>query len=190
MSTNLTGAAQGGNLTLNNAAISGLSGSAVTFSTTNAVPFSVGGKLFTKAAIGATAVPVNDASTVTASNAVAASGAAFRALVAQQTPPGYSANIIYAGSVACFVFGLDAAGNVRVAQGRVVQYSDTSPASTTVPLPILPDWMTAFAYVVVKLVSATSASWTFGTSLWNATGVTIDPPVNIMAVPPTDPITV
>ena len=189
MSYNLTGAAQGGNLTLANAAISGLSGAATTFTTTSPVSFTVSGKLFSKAAIGATAVPVNDAGTVLASNAVAASGSAFRALVAQQSP-GFSANIIYAGSVACFVFGLDAAGNIRVAQGRVVQYSDTSPNSTTVPLPILPDWMTPFAYAVIKLVSTTAASWTFGTGLWNAAGITIDPPVNIMAVPPTDPITV
>lgn len=190
MSYNVTGALQGGNLTLANPAIGGLSGAATTFTTTNAISYSVAGKLFGKAAIGAAAVPVNDASTILAVAATAATGSAFRPLVAQQTPAGFSANIIYAGSVACFVFGLDALGNVRVAQGRVVQYSDTSANSTTVPLPTLPDWMTPFAYAVIKLVSATATSWTFGTGLWNATGITIDAPVNIMAVPPTDPITV
>ena len=189
MSYNLTGAIQGGNLTLANPAIGGLSGAAATFTTTNAVSYSVAGKLFSKAAIGATAVPVNDASTLLATAATAATGAALRPLVAQQTPTGFSANVIFAGSVACFVFCLDALGNIRVAQGRVVQYSDTSAGSTTVPMPTLPDWMTPFAYAVIKLVSSTAASWTFGTSLWNAAGVTIDAPINIMALPPTDPIT-
>lgn len=190
MSYNLSGAAQGGNLTLANPAIGGLSGAAVTFTTTNAISYSNQGKIFSKAAIGATAVPTNDASTSTAVPGTAASGAAFRPLVAQQTPAGYSPNIVYAGSVACFVFGLDQAGNVRVAQGKVVPYTDTSALSTSVPLPILPDWMTPFAYAVIKLVSATSASWVFGTNNWNTTGITIDAPVNVMAVPPVDPLTV
>jgi hypothetical protein len=48
--------------------------------------------------------------------------------------------------------------------------------------------MTPFAYAVIKLVSATAASWTFGTGLWNAAGITIDAPVNVSSVPAVDPI--
>jgi hypothetical protein len=193
MSYNVGGALQGLTATLSNAGIAGLSGAAVTFSTSatggaTGIVWSNQGAIKFLANIAAVAVPVNDAGSSTAVPATAASGAAFRPLVAQQAPAGYSPNTIYVGSICCFVFGLDRAGNVRVAQGRVVQYSDTSALSTSAPLPIVPDWMTPFAYAVIKLVSATAASWTFGTGLWNAAGITIDAPVNVSSVPAVDPI--
>ncbi|MFI4939813.1 MAG: hypothetical protein ACHP7O_05670 [Burkholderiales bacterium] len=189
MSYNLTGAITGGNITLSKAGITGLSGAAVTFST-SAVGGATGltylnaGIINYLANISTVAVPVNDASSNTAVAGTAASGAAFRPLVAQQAPAGYSPNLIYPGSAAVFVFGLDPSGNVRVAQGKVVSYT----GNQSTPLPELPDWVTPFAYVVISFASSTVASWTFGTSLWNATGVIINTPVNVGILPPVDPI--
>lgn len=78
------------------------------------------------------------------------------------------------GSV--FVFGVNAAGAIKVAQGQVV---NTQPGVTTtagsfneVPyMPVLPDDFCAIGYVVVRVAPSGSA-WTFGTSSWTATGVT------------------
>lgn len=183
---NLNGSIAGGNITLGKAGLTGLSGAASTITTSvtggaTSLTYMNQGRQYNKANLAGVATPVNDASTSLAVLGTAASGAAFRPLVAQQPPVGRTT--IYPGSVACFVFGFDTAGNLRVAQGEVVPYTDTSAGSTIVPMPQIPDWMTPFGYAVIKLVSATAASWTFGTSLWNATGVTIDTPVDVGVMP-------
>jgi hypothetical protein len=189
MSYNLNGAITGGNITLSKAGITGLSGAATTFST-SAVGGATGitylnqGAINYVANLALQAVPVNDAGSVGAVLGTAASGQAFRPLVAQQAPAGYSPNLVYPGSACVFVFGLDANGSVRVAQGKVVSYA----GNQSTPLPELPDWMTPFAYVVMSFTSATAASWTFGTGLWNATGLTINTPVNVGTLPPVDPV--
>jgi hypothetical protein len=186
---NLTGAASGGNITLVNAGITGLSGAAVTFATSatggaTGITYLSAGTAKYLANISSVAVPVNDAGSIGAVAGTAASGQSFRALVAQQSPPGISPNIIYPASASVFVFGLDPSGNVRVAQGKVVSYT----GNQSTPLPELPDWMTPFAYVAISFTSTTPASWTFGTNFWNATGVTINTPVNVGLLPATDPI--
>ena len=191
MSYNLTGAVQGGNLVLSRAGgatanISAVSGGATTFTIQN-VTYVNQGKLYFKATAAGVSAPTNDASSTLAIAGTAATGAAFRPLVAQQAPGGLTT--VYTGSACAFVFGLDPSGNVRVAQGKVVNYSDTSANSTTCPLPSVPDWFTPVAYTVIKLVSATATSWTFGTGLWNATGITIDTPVDVAALPAVDPLT-
>lgn len=195
MSMNLNGGAVGGNLCLTKAGITGLSGAVTTFTIAAAggatgLIYTVGGKYAPlKTSATSIATPTNDAASSLALNATAASGAAFRLLTTQQAIPGSGSTMIQAGSACVFVFGLDLAGNVRVAQGKVVPYVDTSASSTITPLPILPDWFTPFSYAVVKLVSTTATTWTFGAGLWNATGITIDTPVDIMDVPAVDPIT-
>lgn len=184
---NINGAIAGGNITLGKAGLTGLSGAATTISTGKAIDYLNQGRAYTKAAITGGATPTNDAGTPSAVAGTAASGAAFRPLVAQQAPAGLST--VYTGSACVFVFGLDAAGNVRVAQGPVTQYSDTSAGSTVLQMPQCPDWMTPFSYTVIKLVSATAATWTFGSNNWNATGVTIDTPVDVGVLPATPAIT-
>ena len=192
---NLNGGAVGGNLCLTKAGITGLSGAATTFTIAAAggatgLTYTVGGKYApNKASATGIATPVNDAGSSLAVNATAATGAAFRLLTAQQAIPGSGSTMVQAGSACVFVFGLDFAGNVRVAQGKVVPYNDTSANSTSCPLPILPDWLTPFSYIIAKLVSATATTWTFGAGLWNASGLTIDTPVDIMDIPAVDPIT-
>ena len=185
---------QNANITLGKAGITGLSGAATTFSTSAAggltsLPYAIKGIIKTLANQSSAATPTNDASTSTAVAGTAATGSAFRPLVAQQTPAGYSPNIIYTGSACVFVFGVDTSGNVRVAQGPVAPYTDTSALSTPLQWPVLPDWFCPFSYAVIKLVSTTSASWVFGTNNWNSTGITIDTPVDITVIPQICPIT-
>ena len=191
MSYNLTGSAQGGSFSLSRAGgatanISGLSGAASTYTIQN-VTYSNQGKLYFKATAAAVASPVNDAASAAALAAIAATGAAYRLLVAQQAPAGKTT--VFTGSACAFMFGLDALGNTRVAQGEVINYTDTSANSTRCPLPTVPDWFTPVSYVVIKLVSATATSWQFGTGLWNATGVTIDPVVDLFTETAVDPLT-
>lgn len=174
---NATGQLSGGNITLGNAGITGLSGAATTFSTGKAVDYLVKGAAYTKAAITAGATPTLDAAT----------GASFKPLVAQQAMAGYTTPNV--GSACVFVFGFDAAGATKVCQGPVVNYADTTAGSTLLQFPQIPDTVTPFAYAVVKLTSATAASWTFGTGNWNATGITIDTPVNVGILPSNPPAT-
>ena len=195
MTMNINGGLVGGNLCTGKAGITGLSGAATTFTIAavggaTGLVYTVGGKYAPlKANAAGIATPVNDAGSALAVAATAATGAAFRPLVTQQAIASSGSPAIALGSACVFVFGLDILGNVRVAQGKVVPYNDTSAGSTICPLPILPDWFTPFSYAVIKLVSATASSWNFGSGLWNATGVTIDTPVDVMAVPAVDPIT-
>lgn len=189
---NLNGSIAGGNVVLNKAGLTGLSGAATTVSTSagggaTSLIFMNQGKAYQKANLAGAATPINDAASASAVVGTAASGSAFRPLVAQQAPAGLST--VYAGSACVFVFGFDPSGNLRVAQGQVVNYTDTSANSTVCPFPQLPDWFTPFAYAVIKLVSATAATWTFGTSNWNATGVTVDTPVDVCVLPAVPPVT-
>ena len=158
MSYNLTGALQGGNVTLVKAGLTGLSGAATTFST-NALTFAIGAKVPAAKTFTTAATPTTDAST----------GVAFKPLVANQ--------------VCVFLFGVDAGGNAKVAQGQAVPWTDTSANSTAVPFPSLPDTVAPFGYAVIKAGSTTSGNWTFGSSNWNATGIVVDTPVDIIAPP-------
>lgn len=174
---NLTGSIAGGNIVFGNAGLTGLSGAATTLTTGKALDYLVQGKAYTKAAITGGATPTLDAAT----------GAAFKPLVAQQAPAGLST--VYTGSACVFAFGFDAAGAVKVVQGPLVNYTDTSASSTSLQMPQVPDTVAVFGYAVIKLVSATAASWAFGTGNWNATGVTIDTPVNVGVLPAVPAIT-
>lgn len=195
MTMNLNGGAVGGNLCLNKAGLTGLSGAAttVTIAATGGVTgvtYTVSGKYAPlKVNAAGLASPVNDAGSALALALVAASGAGFRPLVTQQPILSSGSTMTQLGSACTFVFGLDLLGNLRVAQGRVVPYNDTSANSTVCPMPILPDWFTPITYAVIKLVNATAQTWTFGTGFWNATGVIIDAPVDVMDMTAVDPIT-
>lgn len=77
-----------------------------------------------------------------------------------------------------YVFGVNAAGAIKVAQGSI---EDTEVGVTTTAgdfrnapqFPALPDDFCPIGYVLVR--TAPSASdWTFGSSNWTATGITVD----------------
>ncbi len=88
-----------------------------------------------------------------------------------------------------FVYMLNSAGTLAVAQSEI---RDVDPdADTPVedgglpPLPSIPDGYCPFA--VQRVQSAgTSSAWTFGTSNWNATGIT-DVILNIATMPSRPP---
>lgn len=138
-------------------------GTTSTYSTTNGTECVIGGKWATSlSAQTNTASPTTDAVT----------GSAFVTLTDNQ--------------ISVFVWGVNAAGSVQVAQGTV---ENTAVGVTTTPgavinppqFPSLPDDFCPCAYTLIQ--TAPSASdWTFGSSSWSATGVT-DTWVNIASLP-------
>jgi len=155
--------ASGGSRMLGNWTLTGLSGAATTYSS-SATPFAILGKALTKAAVAGGTTPTTDGTT----------GAAMT-LVANQA--------------AVFVWGLDSSGTVKVYKGPTQSYLDTSANSTPCPLPPIPDGIAVAATVVIKAGSTTVGTWTFGSSNWNATGITVDTVVNWAGHPNIVPLT-
>lgn len=128
-------------------------GTTTTYSTTNATAGFINGKWAT-----ALAAQTNAASPTTDVN----TGAAFGKLTDNQ--------------ISVFVWGTDAAGAIKVAQGSIENTEvgvTTTPGSvlTAPQFPSLPDDFLVHAYTLVQ--TAPSASdWTFGSSNWTATGIT------------------
>ena len=165
MAYNLNNAIEGGSITLTTAGITGLSGAAATYSTgATAMSFMVDGKFLTKAQVSGGSIAATDGNTAKAFKAQAAS------------------------TVCAYLFSIDASGNHHMSQGPVVAYTDTTALSTVVPLPAVPGNDAPFAYAVIKNGS-TGSAWTFGTSNWNATGITVDTPVNLCNIPAAVPLT-
>ena len=151
-----------------------LSGGVATFTTTGATLYAIKGKAFsTNAASGAT-LPTTDANT----------GATFLPIPAGVAASGSNPGAAY-GSV--FVFCYDgssttAATAIKVVQGAIEALDPVSGAFIRAPMvPVVPDNFTAFGYAVIK-GATNSAAFAFGTSLWNATGITVTP-VDIMTLP-------
>ena len=165
MSYNLNGAIQGGEVTLTTAGLTGLSGAASTYSTgATAMSYMADGKFLTKAQVSGGTTPTTDGVT----------GVAFK--------------VQAANTVCAYLWSVDASGNHHVTQGPIVSYTDTSAGSTDVPLPGKPTGDAPFAYSVIKN-GATGSSFTFGTSNWNQTGITVDTPVNLCNIPAAIPKT-
>lgn len=137
----------GSNLCLGNAALGGMTGAAVTYTTTNPVAFSVGGKAYSKAAVTATPVPTTDPLT----------GVAF----VPQT----------ANTQAVYVFALDAAGAVAVLQSTVEAMTAQGATIRKPNFPPVPNTHTAIGYLTVT-AGPTAGTWVFGVNNWNATGIT------------------
>jgi hypothetical protein len=124
-------------------------GTTTTYTTANAVNYAIGGIAYTKAAATNAATPTTDATT----------GAAFLPVTANQ------------GSV--FVFGYDAAGNLKVSQGQVQALDAQGNFNLSPQFPSIPDNVAPFGYLVLKAGATLSGSWTFGSSnLSSVTGAT------------------
>lgn len=164
MSTNITNAIQGGNVALSKAGLA--TGTTTTSTIAAAVNYTINGKYMAQKAIATNAAtPTTDAVT----------GAAFNGMTANK---------------ACvFVYCLDSAGAIKVAQGKVVPYTDTTAGSTICPFPLIPDTLTPIGYMVIKAGATTVGTWTFGSNNWATTGITVDTPVDVMSLPPSDPVT-
>ena len=109
-------------------------------------------KIYTKTAITNGATPTTDIST----------GAAFVPL-----PIPTSA----ADAKGCvFVVALNAGGDVKVAQGPLVNVADVTNGDAMYVFPRLADSLCPVGYIIVKGSSTQVATWTFGTN--NLSGVT------------------
>lgn len=128
-----------------------LSGGVNTTTTNNTIQYSVQGLAFSKTAMSGVATPTTDAVT----------GAAFPALAASQ------------GTVV--VLCLDASGNLKAVQGPIMALNSAGNFQQQggPQFPDIPDTLTAFAYVIFRNGS-TGSAWTYGTSNWNATGMTVN----------------
>jgi hypothetical protein len=124
-------------------------GTTTTYTTANAIDYSIAGLIYNKAAQTNAATPTTDATT----------GAAFVGVTANQ------------GCV--FVFAYDASGNLKVTQGAVTAL-DTSGNFIAAPqFPSPADGTCPFGYLVFKGGSTLSGTWTFGSSnLSSVTGAT------------------
>jgi hypothetical protein len=165
MSSNLQDA-RSGNFTLTFPALTGISGAATTYTTTNAFSFSVKGDIFSKAAVAGGTTPTTNLK-----------------------PDGTSGvfTAITAGKSCMFLWSVNAAGTVAVSQGPVVNTDDISAKARGYDWPQLPDTNTAFAYVLIAGASTVVGNWTFGASNWNATGITAT--VRNCMVPQSRPLT-
>lgn len=130
-------------------------------STTNATTFTIGGRMFNVAAIGAAAAPTTDVRTGVA-------------------PPA-----IVGGKCALIVIGLNASGALRFVQGPIADFPAGTPIGEAVmQMPTIPDNFCPIAYQVVKNKNtAGTAAWTFGTSNFNAANVSLETAVQLHTAP-------
>lgn len=147
-------------LTLNLANAGVALGTTSTYSTTASTSGCINGKFCTVlTAQTNAATPTTDAGT----------GSAFAPI-----PVGYGA---------CIVFGINAAGAIKIAQGPT-QKLDGSGAFFNAPLfPAIPDNFLPLAYATIRVGSTASGSFTVGTTSWTATGMTVSTPQNIVTLP-------
>lgn len=133
-------------------------GTTTTLTTTGTTHYSIKGKTYTKAAMTNAANVTTDANT----------GAAFVALAANK------------GSV--YVVGLDSGGNVKVAQGTIVDLDPVGAFVIAPQFPPIPDTMCPIGYVTLAN-GPTGSAWTWGSSNWTATGA-VDLFVSVSELPP------
>lgn len=69
------------------------------------------------------------------------------------------------------VWGMNLAGTVSVYKGSTEALDATGAFIIAPQFPIVPDSICPFAYQVIKAGATTSGTWTFGSSNWNATGL-------------------
>lgn len=153
MSYNLNGAAYGGNRC--NTKVTLTYGTTSTLSSTGTITYVIGGRAYTKSALSNTATPTTDANT----------GLAFPAFPIPTSAADAKGGII--------VIGLDASGNVKAAQGPLVNVADVTNGVSAYQFPTLPDTVAPIGAILVTTGATQAAAWTFGTSDNNGvTGVT------------------
>lgn len=131
------------------------SGAATTWSTTGATLYCIKGKAYTTSAASSAASPTSDAALGTT----------------------FASNTLAANQGTVFVWCYDgssttAATAIKVCQGSEEALDVSGNFLKAPDFPGIPDTLAPFAYTVVKNGS-TGSAWTFGTSNWNATGITL-----------------
>lgn len=150
-----------------------LSGSVATFTTTGATLYSIKGKAYSTAAAVGAATGTTDGNT----------GTTFVPIPAGTAASGSNPGTAY-GSVFVFAYKGDAtaANAIKIYQGQVVAVDPVTGKFPIAPqFPVIPDTSTPFAYAVVK-GATNSAAFAFGTSLWDATGITVSA-VDVFTLP-------
>lgn len=141
-----------------------VAGSTSTYTTTVTTAGVINGKWITVlTAQTATATPTTDATT----------GAAFNALAPNQC--------------CALVFGTNAAGTIKMAQGPIIAtaigVTTTVGAFLNAPqFPTLPDDFCPMAYTLVR-TAPSAAAWTPGTGSWTASGVSATTFQNVSTLP-------
>lgn len=160
---------RGGTMNLASTALTGLSGSAKTVSTTSTPAYMLNGVIKASTNQSGGATPTTDIAT----------GAAFVALT------GATAAL---GEGCVFVFGWDSSAPTvfSVAQGPVVKTQDVVNGAAVYAFPTIPDTFCPTDYVTINYVGSTS--WTFGTDNWDASTVSIGTVIHIGLLP-TRPLT-
>ena len=138
-------------------------GAETVYDTTVAIAFTINGKQYSKATVADGATPTTDGD-----------AAAFETLAASEG--------------CCMVWALKADGTVGVFQGDVVALDSANEPVSALMFPDvdLETWA-PFAYQTLKNGS-TGSTFTFGTSNWNATGMTVVI-TNVGTLPPRPPTT-
>jgi hypothetical protein len=122
-------------------------GAETVYDTTVTISFCVGGKAYTKTAVTDGTTPTTDGNTAAAMTLTANYGTVF-------------------------VWGMNSSGTVSVRKGSTEALDAAGSFIHAPQFPSIPDTVTPFAYQVIKAGSTTSGTWTFGSSNWNATGIT------------------
>jgi hypothetical protein len=122
-----------------------ISGAVNTHATTNTINYSIDGLGFLKTAITGGVTPTTDV------NGKAISLVANKAVTV--------------------IWLLNAAGTVAVVQGPTVDWNGTDYLNGFPEIPNVPVGYAPFALSLIKAGSTTVGTWLFGTSLWNATGI-------------------
>lgn len=130
------------------------SGAATTWSTTGATLYAIKGKAYSTAAGSSAASPTSDA----------AKGTTFAS-----APLAANTGTVF---VWAYNGGGTAATAVRVAQGTVEALDVAGNFINAPQFPNMSDDLCPFAYTIVR-AGSTASAWTFGTSNWNATGITV-----------------
>jgi hypothetical protein len=131
-------------------------GAETVYDTTVTINYVINGKIATKTAVTDGATPTTDH----------VSGSAIT---------------LTASKARTVVWGLVAGGTVKVIAGDIVDWNGTA-FDVAPSFPSIPDDFVPFAYHIVKGASTVSGTWTWGSSNWNATGIT-STIVNVAVLP-------
>jgi hypothetical protein len=136
------------NFVTGKAGLTGISGAATTYSTGSAgFNFCIDGKAYTKTQVSGGTTPTTDAK----------SGAAIT---------------LTANKGCVVVWTVNSGGTVAVYKGDTEDLDPDGDFKFAPEFPWVPDTVVPFAYTLHKAGSTTSGTWTFGSSNWNAAGLT------------------
>jgi hypothetical protein len=159
----------GANVCLGNFTLTGLSGAATTHSHTASLPIAIGG-VFGTSPSGTATPTVNSAPSAPTAIVAAVAGAA---LASAAPASGFRAALV--------VWTVDAAGTKRIRSTG--WHESLSGAELSLPFPTIPSTEVAVAYHTIKAGTTVSGTWTFGSSNWNSTGITVGTVVNLFGLP-------